>query len=63
MTLDHACDTVDKLTDARIEPVGIGIREACVEAIFPRHAVIHDLSELPRGFVGQLSAVLTEARG
>ena len=60
VTLDHACDAVDRLADAGIEPVGIGIREACVEAIFPRHAVIQDLHDLPRGFVGQLAKVLTE---
>jgi hypothetical protein len=47
------------LTAAGIEPVGIGIREACVEAIFPRHGVIQDLSELPREFICELSAVLT----
>ena len=45
---------------AVIEPVGIGILEQCVAPIFPRHAVISHLQELPRGFLRQLCQVLTQ---
>jgi cobalamin biosynthesis protein CobT len=59
LTLDHARHAVLQLAQAGVEAVGIGIREVCVEGIFPRHTVIHDLAELPRGFVQELSSVLT----
>jgi len=60
VTLNHACEAVQKLTAAGIEPVGIGIMQECVQTIFPRHAVIHDLRELPRRFVGELCGVLVD---
>ena len=62
VTLDHACETVRRLSQAGIEPVGIGILEPLVADIFPRHAVIHDLQELPQSFLGQLCSVLTDRR-
>jgi len=62
VTLNHACETVRKLSQAGIEPVGIGILEPLVADIFPRHAVIHALQELPQGFLGQLCSVLTDRR-
>jgi cobaltochelatase CobT len=58
ITLQHACDSVRRLTAAGIEPVGLGIKEKCVESIFPRSAVIHTLEELPRTFLRQLTGVL-----
>ena len=58
ITWNHACEAVKKLTRAGIEPVGIGILERSVELIFPRHAVIHALSELPHEFMHQLCRVL-----
>ena len=62
VTWDRACEAVRKLTRAGIEPVGIGIMESCVRDIFPRNAVIHDLSELPGEFLKQLCQVLTRSR-
>jgi cobalamin biosynthesis protein CobT len=62
VTFDHACGAVKRLTEAGIEPVGIGILEQCVAQIFPRHAVISHLQELPRGFLGQLCSVLGSRR-
>ena len=59
VTLQHACQAVKKLSEAGIEPVGIGILEECVREIFPRHAIIHDLAELPKSFLKQLCRVLT----
>ncbi|MCK4375331.1 MAG: hypothetical protein KAX19_08380, partial [Candidatus Brocadiae bacterium] len=58
VTLEHACEAVKKLSRAGIEPVGIGIMEQLVADIFPSHAVIHHLSELPKGFLKQLCDVL-----
>lgn len=58
VTLEHACEAVKKLSHAGIEPVGIGIMEQLVADIFPRHAIIHSLAELPRGFLKQLCQVL-----
>jgi cobalamin biosynthesis protein CobT len=60
VTLDHACQAVERLSSAGIEPIGIGILEACVQEIFPSHAVIHDLSELPRGFMTELCKALRQ---
>ena len=62
VTLEHACRAVKRLTSAGIEPVGIGILEQSVETIFPRHAVIHKLEDLPKSFLRQLCLVLTERR-
>jgi len=59
ITWEHACKAVKRLSRAGIEPVGIGMMERCVAGIFPDHAVIHRLSELPRGFLTQLCKVLT----
>ncbi len=39
-------------------PVSIGIMEACVTGIFPRHAVIHRLEELPQTFIRELCRTL-----
>ena len=60
VTQSHACDAVERLTEAGIEPVGIGIMETSVRKVFPRHAVIHDLDDLASGFARQLCSVLTE---
>jgi len=60
VTMDHACWAVRRLSAAGIEPVGIGIREQCVETIFPRHAVIQNLQELPITFLRELCTVLGE---
>lgn len=62
VTMQHACDVVKKLTTAGIEPIGLGLMENCVENIFPRHAVIWDLAQLPTTFGRQLCDVLTERR-
>ena len=62
VTFDHACQAVKKLTAAGVETVGIGILEQSVGAIFPHHAVINNLQELPKGFLGQLCSVLTNRR-
>lgn len=59
LTWDHACKMVKKLSCAGIEPIGIGILEQCVAEIFPRHAVIHSLQELPRAFLKELCRTLT----
>lgn len=59
VTFNHARKSVKRIEAAGIEPVGIGIQETCVGAIFPRHAIIHDLQELPRTFLKQLCEVLT----
>lgn len=61
ITFNHACEAVKKLSSVGIEPVGIGILESSVTEIFPRHAVIRDLSELPSGFLRQLCSVLAGA--
>lgn len=58
ITFAHACEAVKVLSSAGIEPVGIGILKDCVQEIFPSHAVIHDFSDLPRGFLQQLHKVL-----
>jgi hypothetical protein len=60
VTQAHACDAVERLSEAGIEPVGIGIMENCVEEIFPRHVVLHDLDYLASDFARQLCQVLTE---
>ena len=60
VTQSHACDAVERLTEAGIEPVGIGIMETSVRQVFPRHAVIHDLDDLATTFARQLCSVLTE---
>lgn len=62
VTFDHACQAVKRLTAAGVETIGVGILEQCVAQIFPRHAIISHLQELPRGFIGQLCSVLA-ARG
>ncbi len=59
VTVDHACEAVTKLSASGIEPVGIGIQENCVEDIFPSHAVVSDLEDLPKGFMRQLCRVLS----
>lgn len=59
VTLQHACDAVKRIAGAGIEVVGIGIMEQCVADIFPRHAVIRSLGELPKGFLKQLCTVLS----
>ena len=59
VTFEHACGAVKKLQRAGIEPVGIGILEESVSHIFPSSAVIHQLDDLPRSFIGQLCKVLT----
>jgi len=61
-TFDHACQAVKSLTAAGVETIGVGILEQCVQAIFPRHAVISHLQDLPRGFLGQLCSVLSSRR-
>ena len=58
VTFNHACEAVTRLTRAGVEPVGIGIMEACVTGIFPRHAVIHRLEELPQAFIRELCRTL-----
>ena len=58
VTLAHACQSVRRLSEARIEPVGIGICEPLVADIFPRHVIIRTLAELPRSFLKELCAVL-----
>jgi hypothetical protein len=58
ITMEHACEAVEKITRAGIEPVGIGIMESCVRDIFPEHAVIQKLDELPGAFMKELCAVL-----
>jgi cobalamin biosynthesis protein CobT len=60
VTFDHACQAVQQLSHAGIEPVGIGILEGCVRDIFPRHAVIHRLEELPGAFLAELCRVLSK---
>ncbi len=60
VTMQHACEAVEKLSSASIEPIGLGIMTDCVQNIFPRCAVIHDLSQLPTTFSRQLCDVLTE---
>ena len=60
VTLNHACSAVLGLTKAGIQPVGIGIMEDCVQGIFPRHAVIRTLEELPRTFLAELCRVLSK---
>ena len=60
VTLNHACSAVLRLTKAGIEPVGIGIMEGCVQDIFPHHAVIHTLDELPKAFLAELCRVLVK---
>ena len=60
MTQAHACEVVELLSDAGIEPVGIGILENSARDIFPRYAVIHDLDDLATTFARQLCSVLTE---
>ena len=62
VTLEHACRAVKRLSSAGIEPVGIGILEQSVETIFPRHALIQKLSDLPKSFLRQLCLVLTERK-
>lgn len=59
ITMQHARGAAEKLTAAGIEPVGIGIKENCVEDIFPKHAVIYSLEQLPSAFARELCAVLT----
>jgi cobalamin biosynthesis protein CobT len=58
VTLAHACQSVKRLAEAGIEPVGIGICEPLVADIFPRHAIIKNLSELPSSFLKELCSVL-----
>ena len=58
VTLGHACQSVKRLSEAGIEPVGIGICEPLVADIFPRHAVIKNLAELPSSFLKELCSVL-----
>jgi len=60
VTMSHACWAVRRLSAAGIEPVGIGIREQCAQTIFPRHAVIQGLQELPTSFLRELCSVLGE---
>ena len=62
VTFNHAREAVTRLTQAGIEPVGIGILEPCVRSIFPRSAVIQSLEHLPGSFLKELSAVLTRTR-
>jgi len=62
ITFDHSCQCVQRLSRAAIEVVGIGIMEQCVASIFPRHAVIRSLDELPKGFLRQLCGVLGSDR-
>jgi nitric oxide reductase activation protein len=59
VTFDHACAAAKRISRAGIEVVGIGILEECVADIFPRHAIIHNLQELPKGFMKQLCEVLS----
>lgn len=59
VTWDHACDAVRRLARAGIEPIGIGILESSVQEIFPCHAVIHRLEELPRAFLRELCGALS----
>ncbi|MFW6119030.1 MAG: cobaltochelatase CobT-related protein [Planctomycetota bacterium] len=59
VTTDHARRTAERLEAAGIETVGLGITEPCVEEIFPRHAVIRRLEDLPTGFMRELCRVLT----
>lgn len=58
VTFDHSCQCVQRLSRAGIEPVGIGIMEACVTGIFPHHAVIRRLEELPQAFIRELCRTL-----
>jgi len=56
--IDEAIKTVEQLSNAGIEIIGIGIQSSCVEEIFPQHVVINELEDLPRGFFRQLTKAL-----
>jgi len=60
ITMEHARDAVKKLTEAGIEPIGLGIMTPFVKDVFPKHAVIYFLRQLPTTFSRQLCSVLTE---
>ncbi len=60
VTMEHARGAVKKLTAAGIEPIGLGIMAPYVKDIFPRHACIYSLRQLPTTFSKQLCDVLTE---
>ncbi len=62
ITMRHACRAVERLEDAGIETVGIGIMESCVEDLFPSCAVVYSLEKLASTFARRLCQVLTERR-
>ena len=53
---DHLKDAVKRVSDAGIEPIGVGIMSGSVRRFYPKNVVVHEISELS----GELMTILGE---
>lgn len=56
----HLKRTVKKITDAKIEVLGIGICDDAVTSYYPKNVVISNINDLPNTVMGQIRKLLTE---
>jgi cobalamin biosynthesis protein CobT len=51
-------DAVDRITRARIEIVGIGIKSSAVRQFYPQSIVLDEIKDLPKTVMGELKRIL-----
>ena len=56
--MKEATETVRRLNKFGIEAIGVGIMTDAVQDIFPRHAVINSILDLPKSFYRELTKAL-----
>ncbi|MTH61090.1 cobaltochelatase CobT-related protein [Paracoccus litorisediminis] len=58
-TRQHLTKTVENLTKAGIETIGIGINTTAVQSYYPRSMVLNNVADLPKTVMGELKRILT----